>query len=216
MRRDGFTLIELLVVVSIIAVLAGMLLPAISLVRTAARAGVCKSNLRQVYIAYHDYAADNEGSLPRQNYVAGVLQNYNPNDVHAGQSCYLNEQDCGKYPNNHFPPVFVCPVAAGKVARNAEGYVCYTAPTYFMSVNAWTGWSQFGKAKNSSGVSKPAANYPMLVENEPTHSGGGHADYAPANYFFYGHGGQMNLLYFDGHVGSIRPPQQVVLHTGGP
>ena len=55
----GFTLIELLVVISIIAVLASFLLPALGKGRTKARQAVCKSQLRQVYLKYEMYTSDN-------------------------------------------------------------------------------------------------------------------------------------------------------------
>jgi len=63
-RRHGFTLIELLVVISIIAVLAGMLLPAISLVRKQARQVNCSSNLRQLGISIEVYKQENNSSFP--------------------------------------------------------------------------------------------------------------------------------------------------------
>jgi prepilin-type N-terminal cleavage/methylation domain-containing protein len=59
----AFTLIELLVVISIIAVLAALLLPAIGLVRTSAKASACGSSLRQIGMAYEAYANDNDGLL---------------------------------------------------------------------------------------------------------------------------------------------------------
>jgi len=59
----AFTLIELLVVICIILLLVGMLLPAITMVRSAASKTSCASRLRQVGMAAQQYAADNDGIL---------------------------------------------------------------------------------------------------------------------------------------------------------
>jgi prepilin-type processing-associated H-X9-DG protein/prepilin-type N-terminal cleavage/methylation domain-containing protein len=60
-RTKAFTLVELLVVISIMALLMGILMPALAAARSSSRALVCKSNLRQLLVASVGYATENDG-----------------------------------------------------------------------------------------------------------------------------------------------------------
>jgi prepilin-type N-terminal cleavage/methylation domain-containing protein len=86
MSKRGFTLIELLVVIAIIALLVGILLPALAKARTAAQLSVSLSNTRQLITVALTYRVDNKDQLPVPIFSTTAAIGFAPN-IMAGNYC---------------------------------------------------------------------------------------------------------------------------------
>jgi prepilin-type N-terminal cleavage/methylation domain-containing protein len=107
-RKRAFTLVELLVVIVIIAILASMLLPAVSHAKASARLAKCKSNERQIMVAVHTYHSD---------YGAFPLSAYQPTPL-SKRVCFWFDEVAPYLANTKWSNgVFRCPAYRGDFAE---------------------------------------------------------------------------------------------------
>ena len=218
-QHRGFTLIELLVVISIIALLAAMLLPAISMVREMAQATKCASGLRQIALAGRVYADDNEGMLaPTRGPGADLNGNY---QWHYHLATYLEESDIIWDATSTRRLVRGCPKWRGSAA-----YVAFAASTSSWTTGygqtvfvedpepdppATATWPGPGNLNNEYGPVTASMTRVKRVSERPWFSDS--ADFwlwtpwlTPSNPIdairiasLQRHRGRANVIYFDGH-----------------
>ncbi len=131
MKRGHFTLIELLVVIAIIAILAAMLLPALSAARERARTTYCLNNLKQLHLGVVLYCDDNQEYIPNisgNNYgaIRSWMLDLNPYAGGCSREEYIDKEF-------KLASSFVCPSSEEEVLSLDTGVHVYTASNYMFN-----------------------------------------------------------------------------------
>ena len=116
-KRKSFTLIELLVVIAIIAILASMLLPALSTAKKKAMSISCVNNLKQIGQLTNLYAFDSDGYLPGYYTGSSTYMSYR---VRASNGVMLNIGDLYKNGYAETAKILQCPSGLGPFKFNAD------------------------------------------------------------------------------------------------
>jgi prepilin-type N-terminal cleavage/methylation domain-containing protein/prepilin-type processing-associated H-X9-DG protein len=139
--RPGFTLIELLVVIAIIAILIGLLLPAVQKVREAAARIRCANNLHQIGLALHTYH-DVRGNLPPSSSGAGDKWGWGTTLLPYIEQSPLYQQLSPPDPYNNGPSM-PAPNAANGLQTRIQTYLCPSDP---VDNNPNPDFKNFGKS----------------------------------------------------------------------
>src|SRR5262249_46342064 len=129
-QRRGFTLIELLVVIAIIAILIGLLLPAVQKVREAAARAKCENNLKQMGVAVFNYESTN-GTLPPggSGPIVGGSSGNDTNRFSVQALIFPYIEQANKYPQFNFAANNSTAVNRNARLQDVPIYLCPSDPS---------------------------------------------------------------------------------------
>ena len=201
--HQHFTLIELLVVIAIIAILAAMLLPALSAARERARATTCLSNLKQTGLCFVMYTGDNHDLFPAQPhsdqcawylsinegmpYIPRLLNDYLPGDL----------DNVDKWPSKGgMPAVWTCPSYESN-PQIANDYPYWYSANYWLTSHPnlpivdWGYGSYMAQATGTAGIEVAHSDLIVFYDTNKAIGTGAHGklDY--------------NCVFLDGHAAPV-------------
>jgi len=228
LRDRIFTLIELLIVITIITILAGTMLPALSRARGVAKLTVCTENLKQIGVAQSMYSSDYQDWIVPNSVIYGshsygtheLLSNVGRGSSKPGTSGY----GVTYYGNSQTKGTFVCPAESIKFGEASSGFFEFT---HYGFNTLLCGITVSYSPHKQSAVFYPSSTI-FGGDNERLTScaidymgrfsfrhGGINTDVSALEYGT----GKSNMVYMDGHVSGRRAiglviPDQATLYAG--
>lgn len=197
-QHQDFTLIELLVVITIIAILAGMLLPALGQARDKAKDASCKSNLKQLELGTSLYADDHDEWLVGSHlYLDGTIRNW---------SHHINKEYIKNWKTFLCPADPLCHIKSEADWAARHGGIGYGANFYTFG---WTPYDNNYRSIKRSTLAKVSKNQVVHLGDTSTRGAGSMWVALPRlfgdpgandNCAYARHGGSVNFSFIDGHV----------------